>query len=86
MTLKEIGERCKEHRERLGKCQYDVAHDTGYSKENVSAFETGRNNNAIIFNWYVERGLIEYLYLSNKAPTSIYGMKCERGATNGKDV
>lgn len=57
MTLKEIGKRCKEHREQLGKCQFDVAFETGYSKENVSAFECGRNNNAIIFKWYIEHGL-----------------------------
>lgn len=75
MTLKEIGKRCKEHRERLGKYQYDVANDTGYSKENVSAFETGRNNNAVILSWYAERGVFEYLRLTN-----------ERGDTNGKNL
>lgn len=58
-NLKEIGQRCKEYREKLGYYQSHVARDTGYSSENVSAFETGRNDNVRIFMWYVEMGLFD---------------------------
>lgn len=57
MDTIEIGQRCKEFRESLGVLQSDVAAETGYSKENVSAFETGRNNNARILLWYIEKGM-----------------------------
>ena len=57
--LKTIGQRCKEYREKLGLYQSHVAEQTGYSKENVSAFETGRNDNVRIFMWYVEMGLFD---------------------------
>lgn len=56
MTNKELGALCKAYRERLCLKQSDVAADVGYSKETVSAFETGRNNNALIFCWYVRHG------------------------------
>ena len=56
MDNKDLGRLCKQYRERLCKTQSDVAADVGYSKETVSAFETGRNNNAIIFCWYVRHG------------------------------
>ena len=55
--LKELGRRCKRFREDLGLLQSDVARDTGYSTETVSSFECGRNNNAMIFAWYVDHGL-----------------------------
>lgn len=58
-NTKEIGQRCKKFRERLGYYQSDVANQTGYSKENVSAFENGRNDNVRIFLWYVEMGLFD---------------------------
>lgn len=57
--LQSIGKRCKEFREKLGYYQSHVAEQTGYSKENVSAFETGRNDNVRIFMWYVEMGLFD---------------------------
>lgn len=58
-NTKEIGQRCKKFRERLGYYQSDVANQTGYSKENISAFENGRNDNVRIFLWYVEMGLFD---------------------------
>lgn len=58
MTKLEIlGSKCKLFREKLGLYQYDVASDVNCSKENVSSFECGRNNNALIYDWYVQRGL-----------------------------
>ena len=37
--------------------QSQVAQEVGCSRENVSAFETGRNDSAIIFLWYIKKGL-----------------------------
>lgn len=62
IDLKTIGARCKEYRLTLGVLQYKVAQDTGYSMENVSSFETGRNDNARILLWYFTHGMsIDYL-------------------------
>lgn len=55
--LERIGGECKAYRERLNLLQSDVAADIGCSKENISAFENGRNNSARIFAWYIENGL-----------------------------
>lgn len=63
-----LGASCQYYRVSKGMMQIDVANGTGYSIENVSAFENGRNNNAIIFLWYVRQGLnAEFL------------RRCERG-------
>lgn len=61
-NLKELGRRCKQYRIEHGYFQVDVAADTGYSSENISAFETGRNDNATILLWYFAHGM-EYEYL-----------------------
>lgn len=66
MDNKELGRRCKLYRRyKLKATQNDVARDTGYSKNNISAFETGRNNNANILLWYIERGFV-YRAVNNK--------------------
>lgn len=57
MNLVDLGKKCKEFRISIGLLQSHVAYDTGYSVENVSKFENGKNNNLIIFLWYVDRGL-----------------------------
>lgn len=56
-SLKEIGRRCKQYRVERGYLQCDVARDTGYSIENISSFETGRNDNARILLWYFNHGM-----------------------------
>ena len=38
--------------------QSEVAKELGYSLENISAFENGRNNNAEILLYYIKRGWI----------------------------
>lgn len=54
-----IGRCCQEFRVyHLGKTQQDVATDCGYTRENISRFEHGRNDNNIIFLWYVKHGLL----------------------------
>ena len=73
ISLRDIGRRCKEFRVEHGYYQADVALDTGYSVENISAFETGRNDNARILLWYFVHGMkSEHLF--------------ERGAKNGKNL
>lgn len=57
INLKILGKRCKQYRVEHGYLQANVANDTGYSKENVSAFETGRNDNATILLWYFAHGM-----------------------------
>ena len=73
LTLREMGRRCKQFRVDRGYYQTDVAADTGYSVENISSFETGRNDNARILLWYFERG---------KKPEYLF----ERGLNNGKGL
>lgn len=73
LSLREIGQRCKEYRIEQGYLQRDVARDTGYSSENVSSFETGRNDNSRILLWYFTHGMhIDNLIM--------------RGETHGKDL
>jgi len=63
ISLRDIGRRCKEFRVSRGYYQTDVASDTGYSAENISSFETGRNDNARILLWYLVHGMkIEDLF------------------------
>lgn len=57
MNLVDLGKQCKDFRLEIGLLQSDVASDTGYSVENVSKFENGKNNNLKIFLWYVSKGI-----------------------------
>lgn len=57
ITLREMGQRCKKYRIEHGYFQTDVADETGYSVENISSFETGRNDNARILLWYFAHGM-----------------------------
>lgn len=73
ISLRDMGRRCKEFRIEHGYFQTDVAADTGYSVENISSFETGRNDNARILLWYFAKGMnAEYLF--------------ERGVKHGKEI
>lgn len=60
-VCKTCGKLCGEfRRDVLKMTQLQVADSIGYSKENISSFELGRNDNNIIFMWYVKHGLLEY--------------------------
>lgn len=73
ISLREMGRRCKKFRVENGYFQTDVAADTGYSVENISSFETGRNDNARILLWYFAHGMnAEHLF--------------ERGVKHGADI
>lgn len=52
-----IGRICQKYRQEKGYRQKDVAADTGYTVENISAFERGITNNMKIFIWYLSIGL-----------------------------
>lgn len=57
ISLKDLGLRCKQFRVSRGYYQYNVAEDTGYTTENISAFECGRNDNSRILLWYIAHGM-----------------------------
>lgn len=57
VQTRRVGAICKKFRESMGCLQSDVAIETSYSKENVSSFETGRNDNYRILLWYLSHGL-----------------------------
>lgn len=63
VNLRTMGSRCKTYRVGQGYKQLDIARDTGYSIENISAFECGRNDNARILLWYLTHGMtVNFLY------------------------
>lgn len=73
-TYKVCGSLCKKYRQEvLEKTQKDVAKDLGYSQENVSAFENGRNSNNIIFMWYVRNGILDAYSIDELCGGVMYG-------------
>lgn len=64
-----IGRACKEFRKSMGYLQLDVAFETGYSQEAISAFEQGRNDSAKIILWYFIHGM----QITDFKEVSIYG-------------
>lgn len=60
-VLASLGEYCRMARRNKGLNQYDVAQDTGFTQQNISAFERGENNNALLLLWYIKHGLLEVL-------------------------
>ena len=58
MTLEYVGSRCRRYRKRVLKTDLrEVADTLGYSRENVSAFENGRNDNCMVLLWYLSKGM-----------------------------
>lgn len=55
--LRLIGDKCREHRRYLGITQRQVADELGYTSENISSFENGRNDNYRILFWYLANGV-----------------------------
>lgn len=62
MDLRVLCKRCQKFRIDNGFYQSQVALETGYSIENISAFECGRNDNLRILLWYFSHGMT-YDYL-----------------------
>lgn len=52
-----IGKKCKDFRKSQGITQLTVSQETNYSIENISKFETGKNDNMRILLWYMHNGL-----------------------------
>lgn len=59
--LASLGEYCRMTRKNKGLTQDDVAQDTGFTQQNISAFERGENNNAMLLLWYIKYGLMDVL-------------------------
>ena len=59
--LARLGEYCAMTRLKKGIPQYAVAKEIGCSTQNVSRFEKGGNNNALLLFWYIKHGLLETL-------------------------
>ena len=74
--MKKIGERCKRFRQLLQYRQIDVARDTGYSLENISGFENGRNDNGLIMLWYIAHGMSVGMILNDTVDKAL-GMEQE---------
>lgn len=55
--LEIIGKQCQIFRLNIGARQTEVAEACGCHFSNVSQFERGKNNNAIILAWYLMQGL-----------------------------
>lgn len=60
-VLASLGEYCRITRIQSGFRQIDVANETGCSQQNVSFFERGENNNALLLLWYIKHGLLDVL-------------------------
>lgn len=51
-----LGRMCAEYRKQIGVTQSEVAREVGCSRSNISAFEHGRTDSALIFLWYIKAG------------------------------
>lgn len=71
---RDLGATCRRFRKSIDMTLSDVARDTGYTIQNISAFECGHNNNMKIYLWYVDHGLNYFIDLT------------KAGETNGTDI
>lgn len=56
--LKRVGKVCQKYRKNVLRMSLkDVGKRLGYSGSNISAFENGYSNNAIILLWYMSKGV-----------------------------
>lgn len=60
-NLRKLGVICGDHRRKIGYTQLKAAIDLGYTPENISAFECGRNDSVKIFLWYLEKADEEFI-------------------------
>lgn len=59
--LATLGEYCAITRIKNRIPQYEVALEIGCTPQNISSFERGNNNSALILLWYIKHGLMETL-------------------------
>lgn len=57
MGLRRMGMICKNYRKGLHVTQQQVADETGYTRNHISTFESGKVSNILILMWYIEHGL-----------------------------
>lgn len=57
IDMKYIGEKCREHRTKIGYSQADIAKELKYAPYSISRFERGLNNNAVMLLWYFLHGM-----------------------------
>ena len=85
--INRIGEACKKFRKERGITLYEVAKIVCTSIYNVSAFESGRNDSATIYNWYLEMGMkpVEtYKYREDYNPFDYKGQDELEDFSNGE--
>lgn len=58
--LKQIGKECRDIRINYGYTQEQVAKELGENVNNISCFERGESNSAIILLWYIGHGYLGY--------------------------
>lgn len=58
-----LGAMCSEYRRYFlkGVSQQQIANEAGVSRELVSKFERGTNPNALVFMWYIQHGLFDWM-------------------------
>lgn len=59
--LATLGEYCAMTRIKKNIPQHAVAKEIGCTPQNISSFERGLNNSALILLWYIKHGLVETL-------------------------
>lgn len=52
-----IATACRDFRIEIGYTQAQVAEEVKTSPQDISAFETCRNNSATIYHWYIQKGV-----------------------------
>ena len=57
---KRLGELCQKYRKELGFTQEELAKVLNCTRENISMFENGKNNNANILCWYIIHNMLGY--------------------------
>lgn len=58
INMEILGARCRRFRKKVLRVELqDVANTIGYSRENICAFESGRNDNSLILLWYLSKGM-----------------------------
>lgn len=54
--IESIGRSCRIWRNTMGYSIAQVIKETGYTASTITLFEQGKNNNAVLFLWYIARG------------------------------
>ena len=72
-----LGRACKEWRKSHGYTLAQVGNEIGYTLNNVWGFEKGRNDNGVIFLWYITHGFTYEYYRDFCRKEGIEHYECE---------